>query len=339
MPEYPPYIVILTLRFEGDMLAGDMEWIETSSASIRVNWASTSTPAGYRPIGAGVAYVHETTDKLEVVPVPNVKLPSLGGGRYRWSAGIPPQLQSVMCIAVLPEGMTIDTTDSVPTDAKQFGDRLALYWSFDSIRRYSLVWRFRPLEAPIAQELEALNRICNPTRSTKVPEVQVELSHGGRSGHETQEHHMEPLSILTAIGSTLGLVDKFVSLVRKLRSEESAPFKVEAKQEQDALVIRRDGVVRETVPKQQLNLNEWDAPRFKALQQRVASLWSQFNGMYAQLPNLSVDEQVRIKQRMDGMRKELCQDFREMVSISEKVLGVSLADHYTLYATCTNDSF
>jgi hypothetical protein len=37
---------------------------------------------------------------------------------------------------------------------------------------------------------------------------------------------------------------------------------------------------------------------------------------------------------MEGMRIELCQDFREMVSISEKVLGVSLADHYSLYSTC-----
>lgn len=145
---------------------------------------------------------------------------------------------------------------------------------------------------------------------------------------------MEPISVLSVIATSLGLVDKFVGLVRNIRSEAPKPFSVEAKRENDSLVIRRNGVVEETVPKQQLNLNEWDGPRFEALQLRVDSLWRQFNGLYGQLPNLSVDEQFRIKQRMEGMRKELCKDFREMVSISEKVLGVHLADHYSLYSSC-----
>jgi hypothetical protein len=39
---------------------------------------------------------------------------------------------------------------------------------------------------------------------------------------------------------------------------------------------------------------------------------------------------------MDAMRKDLCRDFREMMNISEQVLGVPLEDHYTLYVTCSD---
>lgn len=147
---------------------------------------------------------------------------------------------------------------------------------------------------------------------------------------------MDPISVIAAIGAALGLIDKFVGLVRTLRSSENRPPSVEAKQEKDALVIRRNGEVVETVTKQQLNLNEWDEARFNALHQRVDSLWKQFNGLYAALPNLGVDEKVRIQQNMENQRKELCKDFAEMIKISEKVLGVPLADHYTLYDICNN---
>jgi hypothetical protein len=151
-----------------------------------------------------------------------------------------------------------------------------------------------------------------------------------------EDVHMDPVTTLAAIGSGLSLVDKFVDLVRKLRPGEQRPHRVETRQESGSLVISRDGHVVERVSAQQLHLNEWDSARFEALRQRVSSLWNQFNGLYGQLPNLSVDEQVRITQRMETMRQELCKDFREMIDISEKVLGVALEDHYTLYSTCND---
>jgi hypothetical protein len=64
--------------------------------------------------------------------------------------------------------------------------------------------------------------------------------------------------------------------------------------------------------------------------------YGQFNGIYAQLPIVSIDERIRLEQRMEQMRQELCKDFRDMVRISEATLGVALDDHYTLYDTCSN---
>ena len=148
------------------------------------------------------------------------------------------------------------------------------------------------------------------------------------------ENAMDPISAIAAIGSALGLVDKFVTLVGKLRTQDAKPFKVETSQEANNLVIRQQGTVVETITPAQLRMNELDDARFEALKKRITSLWNQFNGLYGQLPTMSVDEQVRIREKMEQMRKELCQDFREMIDISEKVLGVPLQDHYTLYRTC-----
>lgn len=149
---------------------------------------------------------------------------------------------------------------------------------------------------------------------------------------------MDPLSTMSAIGASLSLIDKFVGLVSKLRSGGSRPHHVEAKQEDRSLVIRSNGHEVERISAEHLNLNQWDGVRFRALQESTSSLWNQFNGLYGQLPNLAVDEQVRIKQRMETIRRDLCRDFHEMVQISERVLGVPLEDHYTLHSTC-NEGF
>lgn len=167
-----------------------------------------------------------------------------------------------------------------------------------------------------------------------VSEVADACSVGSQRGSHTEEIHVEPLSIITAISSGLSLVDKFVDLVKKYRAKDVTPHRVQATQVNDALEIRSEGRVVEHVAASQLRLNAWDGPRFKALSERVFSQWNQFNAMYGKLPDLAVDEQARIEVRMEGMRKSLCKDFREMLQISEAVLGVPLEDHYTLYSTC-----
>jgi hypothetical protein len=147
---------------------------------------------------------------------------------------------------------------------------------------------------------------------------------------------IDPISAMAAISAALGLVDKFVGLVRDIRGKDQRPYSVQAKQKDDKFIVEKNGSVVETVKSDQLHLNQWDEPRFKALQQRVALLWGQFNGIYAQLPIVSIDERIRLEQRMEQMRQELCKDFRDMVRISEATLGVALDDHYTLYDTCSN---
>jgi hypothetical protein len=147
---------------------------------------------------------------------------------------------------------------------------------------------------------------------------------------------VDPMTVISTISAGLNLVDKFTEVVRKLRRKEAKPHSVQATQEAGDLVIRRDGAVAEKVSSGSIHLNEWDATRYQALESKVKSLWNQFNALDAQLPTLAVDEKVRIEQKMETMRKELCGSFKQMINIYEKTLGTSLGDHYSLYQTCSD---
>jgi hypothetical protein len=145
---------------------------------------------------------------------------------------------------------------------------------------------------------------------------------------------VDPITVISTISSGLALVDKFTDIVRKLRKEQPKPYSVQAAQEANALVIRSRGAVAEKIDASELHLNEWDDARYQALQAKVRLQWGQFNALDAQLPTLAIDEKVRIEQRMELMRKELCGNFRQMIDIYEKTLGTSLSDHYSLYLSC-----
>jgi hypothetical protein len=83
-------------------------------------------------------------------------------------------------------------------------------------------------------------------------------------------------------------------------------------------------------------MDQWDETRYKALSSRVEVNWPLYNEMFARNVALPPDETARMNVRMEQVRKELCNDFREMVSIYERVLGEGLPDHYQLYETCPN---
>jgi hypothetical protein len=174
-----------------------------------------------------------------------------------------------------------------------------------------------------------INLIVGRARPTALPDRSPTQRHYGSTSN------MEPVTILSTISASLGLVDKFVGLVQKLRNPNApTSHRVQAKAEHDTLVITRDGKEQERVSVKHLRLDQWDGVRFEALQRSVQSLWNQFHNLYAELPDLSVDERVRVKQRMETMRRQLCGDFQQMVDISQRVLGVPLGDHYSLYAVC-----
>jgi len=145
---------------------------------------------------------------------------------------------------------------------------------------------------------------------------------------------VDPITVISTISTGLNLVDKFTDIVNKLRKKEARPYSVLAARESGALVIKRGGVVAETIRSDRLHLNEWDDARYQALEGKVRLLWGQFNSLDAQLPTLAVDERVRIEQKMEIIRQDLCKNFKLMIGIYEQVLGTSLGDHYSLYQTC-----
>jgi len=84
-----------------------------------------------------------------------------------------------------------------------------------------------------------------------------------------------------------------------------------------------------------VRLDQWDEPRYRALERRVRINWDLFNELYAQNVAQPPDVEARLNVRMKRVKDELCQDFHEMVGIYEQATGVILPDHYKLYEVCS----
>ncbi len=83
-------------------------------------------------------------------------------------------------------------------------------------------------------------------------------------------------------------------------------------------------------------MSEWDDKRYETLKKKIDSHWSIFNDIDAEMPMAATDEKARLKQKLDSIRKDLCKDFRELINLHERTLGVPLGDHYSLYNVCSD---
>jgi len=145
---------------------------------------------------------------------------------------------------------------------------------------------------------------------------------------------MEPVAMMAAIAAALNVVDKFVTISDRLLKKEPKPFSVEAKQVGDKVQIVKDGHVDEEVKASQLTFSSTDQIRFETLKKKVEINWRLYNSLDVQLTLASGLEQAKTEANMLELKEKLCPDFKEMVLMSEKILGIHLADHYTLYHSC-----
>jgi hypothetical protein len=83
-----------------------------------------------------------------------------------------------------------------------------------------------------------------------------------------------------------------------------------------------------------LNLNAWDEDRYRALDRRITTNSAYYDELLAQLRMPSGPDSERIKRRVETAEAQLCSDFREMVSLDERVLQTNLPDHYWLERIC-----
>ncbi len=147
---------------------------------------------------------------------------------------------------------------------------------------------------------------------------------------------MDPITVLSAISTTLGIVDTFTDVVKKWRGEDISQHSTQTKQEGEYLQIIHDGEISENIHMSKFNMTEWDDTRYETLKTKIDSHWSIFNTIDAELPLAATDEKARLKLKLDSIRKDLCKDFRELIDLHEKTLGVALDDHYSLNNLCSD---
>jgi hypothetical protein len=145
---------------------------------------------------------------------------------------------------------------------------------------------------------------------------------------------MDPLSIITLISSGLKLVDQFRELAIRIGGQDPSPPSGKAEQVGTALEVRRGGQAVERIEASQLHMDQWDTVRYDALRKRIRTSWDIYNDLFSNEAGASPQEGARIRTDMRKTQEALCHDFKEMVSLYERALGVSLPDHYQLYEVC-----
>ncbi len=146
---------------------------------------------------------------------------------------------------------------------------------------------------------------------------------------------VDPITVITTISVGLKLVDAFRELALRFMKKTPTPPSATVDQSGNGLEIKQYGNVQK-ISAQQLDLNQWDEARYRALERRVKTNWDLFYELYAEEAGLGPEERSRVNVRMKRIKEELCTDFKEMVRIYEGALGTSLPDHYSLYEVCGN---
>lgn len=145
---------------------------------------------------------------------------------------------------------------------------------------------------------------------------------------------MDPITIITSIASGLKLVDQFRDLAIKLRGQPPRPPMAKAEQSGTALEVKAGDTVTTRVEAGQLHMDQWDNARYEALNKRIRTNWIMYNDLFASEAGASAQEGARIRTDMRNVQDTLCHDFKEMVSLYERALGIHLPDHYQLYEVC-----
>jgi hypothetical protein len=82
-------------------------------------------------------------------------------------------------------------------------------------------------------------------------------------------------------------------------------------------------------------MGRWDQQRYDTLETKVTYNFTVFNELDMSLPLESdAGRKAQTRLKMEAIRKDLCNDFQEMVRLYERALNIPLGDHYSLYETC-----
>jgi hypothetical protein len=181
-PEEPHRLVALWLDMESGSLTCRGNRVTPRGPKLEVSWyaATQLAPEGYKSVLDGAVFVKE--DSLASVTEVSSFRPTRIGNRYLWRDHA--AADGLMMVLVLPSGQTLDTWDPVPVEAKQVGDRVAVFWllypTSDAESSVSLTWSLTESARDLEVEVELLNRTFSLARRRETStDYDVALSFAG----------------------------------------------------------------------------------------------------------------------------------------------------------------
>jgi hypothetical protein len=137
---------------------------------------------------------------------------------------------------------------------------------------------------------------------------------------------------MQAISNGLQLLDQIADETAR-RAGEQPVHSASARRTGRNLEIVEHGYAVEVTP-DELAFNEWDAPYYEVLQNRIRQRWQQYLKYLDEEPGWKPHEAGQKKLQMNQVRDELCKDLYELVDLFESVLKMSLPDHYSHHRVC-----
>lgn len=185
-PEEPENLVALSLSYENDLLSCHGERVFPRDDRVKISWYTKTqeVPENYKSILDGVAYAYEPS-LVSVTPFDNPS-PTKMGDRYFWRDCA--YAKGLMIAMILPKGTTILAPKPMPIEAKNFDERVALYWLFyPSAEKESeeviVEWALKEAASNIDVEVENINRaIFLASKRDRNANYDVALSYAGEDG-------------------------------------------------------------------------------------------------------------------------------------------------------------
>jgi hypothetical protein len=156
---------------------------------------------------------------------------------------------------------------------------------------------------------------------------------------------MDPLTILGAVGTTLGIIDRIAGQIERFKKKEPEPPsppipRVLAERRGSEIVLAEGAVALERFTVDDFrNLAQADHEFIEAIEKRMRRNEKLWNKVYP-LRDASVDPVVNAKvdNQLDDITKELCADLSRILGFLES-LGKKLHDHYnSVRYICANIS-
>lgn len=191
-PEEPSALVAVNCEFRGTKLHCSGARVIAGDVPLRVSWytSPSGTPTDYTPLLGGVVFVFQPTVE-RILEYPELSLTRVGK-RYTWRDGA--GNSGLMFVIICPTGYTIDHTSPTPVEAKNFDNRLALFWlvyaDVDSPERVKVEWTFEKLDdgQSVDSEVERVNQaIALTMRRPEKVQYDVALSFAGQDRAYVEE--------------------------------------------------------------------------------------------------------------------------------------------------------
>jgi len=182
-PDYPPSLIVLDLRTEECGLRATVEYLEFSNEKrLRFRWNALTKSPGFLPVGNGVAFVEEDSDLIFPPKNLNAIPDDLGHSRYRWTEGLRQSSPWAILILVLPPGFTLHSPSPAIASAKEFGNRIAVYWALrgDQDGHTEIEWTLSGIDSADTS-IEVQKLLQSSSISVQNPQI-VQIDAGAPKG-------------------------------------------------------------------------------------------------------------------------------------------------------------